>query len=59
MTDLYHRHFCEAGCGAYYVCSQPDGCERDEWTCPECIDDQLAADMNLTELQEMTRAENQ
>jgi hypothetical protein len=59
-----HRHFCDTGCGAYYYCSRPDGCDRDDWTCPQCNDDELADAKTAQETinhrteQELSRAEN-
>lgn len=53
MPKADHRHDCEGGCGAYYVCSRRDGCDQDEWTCPECEQDARMAEFEQLMQQEM------
>lgn len=31
-----HYHLCADSCGDYRVCSQPDGCDNEQWICPTC-----------------------
>lgn len=45
-----HKHTCTHNCGAYYLCSRRDGCDWDDWTCPQCQDDEQAAHMTAQEL---------
>ena len=42
----WHVHPCADGCGAFYVCGQRDGCDRD-WTCPRCEADRVDHYWNL------------
>lgn len=50
-----HRHHCDHDCGAYYVCTRRDGCDRKVWTCPACADDDL--DAYITQLERDTSKE--